>query len=120
MEISTVTREVLRGGDLRLKAGAGAFYFHRIAPAVLLTSFRGRDTGEFGTAALDVVAQEHRLFAKPVEWYFDASEVDHTSRSVGEEWTGWLRSNRAAIAKMHVLTADGETHLRISVARHFS
>jgi hypothetical protein len=120
MNTKAVAQEILAGGDLRLSGAAGAFLFRRLKPGVLLTAFEGRDTGEFGTQALEVVAQEHRLFGKPVEWFFDATHVDTTAKAVSDEWTKWLRANRRVLAKMHVLTGDEETHLRISVARHFS
>lgn len=112
--------EFLSGGDRRLQGLSGAFIYRRLRPGVLLTSFKGRDTGEFGTEPLDLVAQEHRLFEKPVEWFFDASDPENITRAVSEQWTVWLRRHRAVLARMHVLTADQETHLRISVARHFS
>jgi hypothetical protein len=120
MDTRPVTPEILAGGDLRLRGTAGAFLFRRLKPGVLLTAFHGRDTGEFGTQALEVVAQEHRFFGKPVEWFFDATQVDATAKAVSDEWTNWLRANRSVLAKMHVLTADDQTRLRISVARHFS
>lgn len=120
MGTRAVAQEILAGGDLRLRGAAGAFLFRRLKPGVLLTAFEGRDTGEFGMQALEVVAQEHRLFGKPVEWFFDATQVDTTAKTVSDAWTRWLRANRPVLAKMHVLTADEETRLRISVARHFS
>lgn len=113
-------REVLTGGDLRLSGKSGAFIFHRLRPGVVLTAFRGSDSGEFGLSPLEVIAQEHRLFNKPVEWFIDASGVERTTNAVSADWTSWLRNHRASLARMHVLTSDEETRLRMSVARHFS
>ena len=115
-----MTPEVLHGGAIRLTAKAGAFIYQRIRPGVYLTSFRGRDTGEFGALPLEIIVQEYRFFATPVEWFFDAALVENMTRAVSDDWTAWLRQHRSVLSRMHVLTSDQETHLRISVARHFS
>lgn len=120
MEATQAIPDILSGGDIRLRAQAGAFVYRRLRPAVLLTCFRGRDAGEFGTRPLDIVAQEFRYFEKPVEWFFDASLVENTTRAVSDQWTEWLRGHRAVLSRMHVLTADTGTHFRISLARHLS
>ena len=113
-------RETLRGGDLRLSGKTGSFVFQRLRPGVLLTMNRGRDTGEFGSAPLDVIYREYRLFRRAVEWYFDATLVQNATRSVVEEWTAWLLKHGDILAQMHVLTGSKEVHLMIAIARHFS
>jgi hypothetical protein len=113
-------REVLERGAIRMAGASGAFVYERVRPGVYLTSFRGRDNGEFGAAPLEIIAQEYRFFERPVEWFFDASLAENPRHAVSEEWTLWLRHHQSVLSRMHVLTAGQETHLRISVARHFS
>jgi hypothetical protein len=115
-----MTPEVLQGGVTRLAGKEGAFLYQRIRAGVYLTCFQGRDAGEFGATPLEIIAREYRFFEKPVEWFFDATLVENTTRAVSDEWTVWLRHHRSVLSRMHVLTNSQETHLRISVARHFS
>ena len=113
-------RETLRGGDVRLSGKACAFVSQRLRPGVLLTATRGRDTGEFGTAPLDLVEREYRLFGRPVQWYLDATQAKNAARTVVEQWTDWLVKHQGRLAQMHVLTGSKEVHLMIEIARHFS
>jgi hypothetical protein len=115
-----VTKETLRGGALRLSGQSSSFLYERLRPGVYLTTSHGRDTGEFGTAPLDLIEREYKLFHHPVQWFFDATGVDNPTLAVSEEWTGWLRANQNALAQLHILTSSEGTHLMISVARHFS
>ena len=70
--------ETLRGGVLRFSGKTSSFIYQRLSPAVFLTVSRGRDTGEFGTAPLDVIEREHKLFQRAVQWFFGASECSRT------------------------------------------
>jgi hypothetical protein len=81
---------------------------------------RGRDTGEFGAAPLDIIEREYRLFQRPVQWFFDATRVINPTRAVTEEWTAWLRRKREVLGHLHILTSAKETRLLLDVARHFS
>jgi hypothetical protein len=115
-----VILETLRGGDLRLSGENGAFVYQRLRPGVFFTANRGRDTGEFGTAPLDLIEREFRLFQQPVEWYFDATQTQNANRAVVETWTRWLAEHGDVLAQMHVLTGSQPVHLMIAIARHFS
>ena len=118
--MNLVTRDTLRGGDVRLSGKVGAFLYTRLKPGALLTISSGRDTGEFGTSPLDIVEREYRLFNRPVQWFFDATHVESATLAVSEQWTAWLGKNRGRLAQMHVLTNSVETRLMIGIARHFS
>jgi hypothetical protein len=115
-----VIRETLRGGDVRLSGKASAFVYQRLRPGVLLTATRGRDTGEFGTAPLDLIEREYGLFGRPVRWYLDATQAKNAAGTVVEQWTDWLVKHEEHLAQMHVLTGSKEVHLMIEIARHFS
>jgi hypothetical protein len=85
-----------------------------------LTATRGRDTGEFGTAPLDFIEREYRLFGRGVQWYLDATQAKNAARTVVKQWTDWLVKHQERLAQMHVLTGSKEVHLMIEIARHFS
>ena len=77
---------------LRLAGASSIFLFDRIRPGVFLTVARGDDTGDLGSAPLDLITRECRLFSKPVQWLFDASAVTRASVSVSQNWAAWLRA----------------------------
>jgi hypothetical protein len=99
---------------------SSGFLYQRLKPGVILTVSRGRDTGEFGDAPLEIIERERRLFDTPVHWFFDASQVENPTRAVSGHWTAWLRKHAEALAQMNILTGSAETHLMIEIARHFS
>jgi hypothetical protein len=113
-------RATLPGGDIRLSTDTAAFVFRRIRPGVLCTAGRGHDTGGFGTTPLDIVELESALFARPVQWFFDATAVDNVSQAVARDWTRWLRTSKETLGQLHVLVSSSQMHLHIGVARHFS
>ena len=115
-----MTRDVLAGGAFRLSAPSISFLFQRLKPGVLLTAARGIDRGELGSAPLDVVDREQRLFARPVHWYFDASLIESASVAVSDDWAGWFRSNAGVLARLHVLTGSQATHITVGIVRHFA
>lgn len=112
--------ETLRGGGLRLAGEAGAFVYQRLSPGVFLSAVRGRDTGEFGSAPLDIIDREYRLFGRPVEWFFDATRLEYTNGAVSGEWTAWLTRRPEVLRRMHILSRSERTRLVIRVASHFS
>lgn len=99
---------------------ASAFLFQRLKPGIILTINRGRDTGEFGAAPLQVIEREHALFGRPVQWFIDACRADSATMAVSDRWTSWLREHSGVVGQLHVLTSGAETRMMIDLARHFS
>ena len=117
-----VRRELVENGSVRLTSDQCTFLFEHPQPGVLLITIDGDDTGQFGNAALDEIAQEFSRFNAPVHVFVDARGAIGPSTGVMEKWTAWLAANKHKLTKLDVLVPEKSKllHLTVSIAKHLS
>jgi hypothetical protein len=116
---TSLQRETLPDGRLRLAAGNGSFTYERVRPGVLLVSVAGSDMGQFGTASLDEVRLE-MLRQRPVELFVDAAAAQLVSVPVSKEWTQFFSLNREHLSRVSVLVGSRAIELTVAIAQHLS
>ena len=116
---TSVERQTLPDGRLRLAAGKGSFTYERLQPGVLLVTVEGMDMGQFGTAALDEIRLE-MLRQRPVELFVDAQAAVAVSVDVSREWTQFFSLNREHLKRVSVLAGSKAIELTIAIAQHLS
>lgn len=112
-------REVLPDGTVRLSSPTCTFVFNTVRPGVLLMTVSGRDTGEFGTAALDEIDSEIRKFG-PLDLFVDAREATMVAVRVSDAWTEWFRLNSRGLRRVNTLVSSKAMDLTMGIAKHFS
>jgi hypothetical protein len=113
-------RDTLRDGTVRLTAAGGAFLFLRLAPRVLLLSFRGRDEGQLANAPFAEMAAELERFGPPLRLFADARAAQGVGPLVQDQWTGWFSARRAALAGVDVLVPHAVVQLAMTTVGHFA
>ena len=115
-------RTILQNGTTRLAHERCTFEFARLRPGALLITITGDDTGQFGSAAFDEIADEFSRFGRPVRLFFDATKAAGPASVVMKDWTAWFAANRPRLDRVLVLVdPDAKlTHLTVSIAQHLS
>jgi hypothetical protein len=105
---------------VRLEGEGCAFLFLRLAPRVLLLSFRGRDEGQLGGAALAEMAAELERFGPPLRLFADARAAQGVGPLVQDEWKDWFSARRALLGGVDVLVPRGVLQLAMTAVGHFA
>jgi hypothetical protein len=117
--MTSVTRELLPGGVVRLESGKARFEFARVRPGRLLVTISGIDQGQFGSATLDeVTASLDREGA--LELFIDAREAVQASVNVSDDWTRFFTVQRSRLRRVHVLAGSKAVKLTVAIAQHLS
>lgn len=117
--MTSVTRELLPGGVVRLSSGKSTFEFARTRPGRLLVKISGMDKGQFGPATLDeITAALHREGS--LELFIDAREAVGVTASVSDEWTRFFSVQRTKLRRVHVLAGSKAVKLTVAIAQHLS
>ena len=117
--MTSVTRELLPGGVVRLSSGKSTFEFARTRPGRLLVTISGMDKGQFGPSTLDEIAAAlHREGS--LELFIDAREAVGVTASVSEEWTRFFSVQRTKLRRVHVLAGSKAVKLTVAIAQHLS
>ena len=117
--MTSVTRELLPGGVVRLSSGKSTFEFARTRPGRLLVTISGMDKGQFGPSTLDeITAALHREGS--LELFIDAREAVGVTASVSEEWTRFFTVQRTKLRRVHVLAGSKAVKLTVAIAQHLS
>ena len=117
--MTSVTRELLPGGVVRLSSGKSKFEFARTRPGRLLVTISGMDKGQFGPSTLDeITAALHREGS--LELFIDAREAVGVTASVSEEWTRFFSVQRTKLRRVHVLAGSKAVKLTVAIAQHLS
>jgi hypothetical protein len=119
MTASTITRERLGDGTVRLGAVDCTYTIVRPRPEVMLLAIRGRETGALGRAAIGEVAVEAARQA-PLRLFVDMAELSDVAESVAEDWTAWFQANRGALHSVQVLAPAVFVRLTVAVSQVFS
>lgn len=117
--MTSVARELLPGGLVRLTSGDASFEYSRPRTGILLVRISGLDKGQFGTATLDeiTVALERE---GSLELFVDAREAIGAAVSVSEDWTRFFSIQRARLRRVHVLVGSKAVKLTVDIAQHLS
>jgi hypothetical protein len=86
---------------------------------VLLVVIAGNDVGQFGTSTLDEIAAALAR-ERPLQLFVDAREALGAAVSVSDDWTRFFATNRALLARVHVLVGSKAVYLTIAIAQHLS
>ena len=117
--MTSVTRELLPGGVVRLSSGKSTFEFARTRPGRLLVTISGMDKGQFGPSTLDeITAALHREGS--LELFIDARQAVGVTASVSEEWTRFFSVQRTKLRRVHVLAGSKAVKLTVAIAQHLS
>jgi hypothetical protein len=91
----------------------------RPGPGVVLVTFSGTDVGEFGDRPFRDLEQDLDG-ARPIELFIDAHAGKSASIDVSNEWARWLREHRAALRRIHMLTATRFIQLSADLVRRYA
>ena len=119
---TSLQRDVLPDGTVRLSSERCAFRYRQLRPGVLLVTIEGYDHGQFGPATVDEVAAEFARTSEPLRLLIDTRLASGPTTAVMETWTAWLAANRSRLARVVVLVAPESKllHLTVSIAQHLS
>ena len=119
MAESTISRELLPGGVVRLSAAGARFEFRRPRPGALLVTVAGVDNGQFGLTTLDeITAAVNREGS--LELFVDARDASGAAVSVSDEWTRFFSVQRTRLLRVHVLAGSRAIQLTVAIAQHLS
>ncbi len=91
----------------------------RPAAGVLVVRLTGWDVGEFGDAPMREMDKD-LAGAAPVALYIDAREVRGATIDVSNDWALWLRTNRAKLSRISMLTGSPYVQLTAKFVRRFA
>jgi hypothetical protein len=117
--MTSVTRELVSGGVVRLSSDQATFEFSRPRPGRLLVTIRGIDKGQFGPSTLDEIAAALDREGS-LELFIDARDVVVATVSVSDEWTRFLSVQQSRLQRVHVLAGSKAMKLTIAIAQHMS
>jgi hypothetical protein len=117
--MTSVTRELLPGGVVRLSSGKATFEFARTRPGRLLVTISGMDRGQFGPSTLDEITAALDREGS-LELFIDAREAVGAAVTVSDEWTRFFSVQRARLRRVHVLAGSKAVKLTVAIAQHLS
>jgi hypothetical protein len=110
--------EASQNAPKRFEGVFGLLSIARIAPATLLVTIEGHDSGEFGSAPMDLL--ETMLGAEPVELFIDARATKGASIAVSNDWALWLGKHRERFSRINMLTGSKFIEITATFVRNFS
>ena len=117
--MTSVNRELLPGGVVRLSSDQATFEFARPRPGSLLVTIRGIDKGQFGPSTLDEITAALDREGS-VELFIDAREAVGAAVSVSDERTRFFSVQRTRLRRVHVLAGSKAVKLTVAIAQHLS
>jgi hypothetical protein len=117
--MTSVTREFVSGGNIRLACDQTTFEYSRPRPGALLVTIRGLDTGQFGPSTLDEITAALDREGS-LELFVDAREAVGAAPKVSDEWTRFFSVQRARLRRVHVLAGSKAVKLTVAIAQHLS
>lgn len=117
--MTSVTRELVSGGNIRLSSDSATFEFSRPRAGALLVTIGGLDTGQFGPSPLDEVTAALDREGS-LELFVDAREAVGAAPKVSDEWTRFFSVQRGRLRRVHVLVGSKAIKLTIAIAQHLS
>jgi len=116
--MTSVTRELLPGGVVRLSSDQATFEFARPRLGTLLVTISGIDKGQFGPSTLsEITAALDREGS--LELFIDARKAVGAAVSVSDEWTRFFSVQRSRLRRVHVLAPKTSSGWRHEVAFRF-
>jgi hypothetical protein len=117
--MTSVTRELLPGGVVRLTSNQATFEYSRPRPGRLLVTISGTDKGQFGPSTLDEITAALEREGS-VELFIDAREAVGVAASVSDDWTRFFSVQRTRLRRVHVLAGSKAVKLTVAIAQHLS
>jgi hypothetical protein len=117
--MTSVARELLPGGVVRLSSGEATFVFARPQPGRLLVTISGLDKGQFGPSTLDQITAALDREGS-LELFVDARAAVGATVGVSDEWTRFFSVHRARLRRVHVLAGSKAVKLTVAIAQHLS
>jgi hypothetical protein len=109
-------------GPIRLEGLHCTITIDQPAPAVVLVTIEGTDTGELGDAPFRVL--EPMLGAEvgvgEVELFIDARSARGASIDVSNEWSRWMSAHRDRLRHVSMLTGSRFIQLTAEFVRRFA
>jgi hypothetical protein len=90
----------------------------RPAPGVVVVTVSGTDIGEHGDAPFTELVKD--VEAGPFELFVDARQSRAVALDVSGSWARWLRSRRASLRRVNMLTASRFVALTANFVRDFA
>jgi hypothetical protein len=117
--MTSITRDLLPAGVVRLSSGEATFQFFRPRPGTLLVTISGLDKGQFGPSTLSEITLALDREG-PLELFIDAREAVGATVSVSDEWTRFFTVQRKRLRRVHVLVGSKSIKLTVAIAQHLS
>ncbi len=117
--MTSVTRELLPEGVVRLSSGEATFEFARPRPGRLLVTISGLDKGQFGPSTLNEITTALEREGS-LELFVDAREAVGAAVSVSDDWTRFFTIQRTRLRRVHVLAGSKAVKLTVAIAQHLS
>ncbi|AKI98392.1 hypothetical protein ATI61_12171 [Archangium gephyra] len=117
--MSTIQRETLACGVVRLSSERCSFTYHRPRPGVVFMRIVGNDKGEFGNAPMDELREDISRYS-PIELFIEMDEITGANLPVQEAWTAWFSTYRPALKSVSILTRSKFMHFTAEVVKFFS
>jgi hypothetical protein len=112
-------REILQNGSVRLSTDECSFHYVRIRPGVLLLKITGYDRGNLGLDVLDEIKKEITNFSS-LRLFIDASEARGAASRASDDWTTWLRDNRASLGSVDIYVGSQIMYVIIAISKELS
>ncbi len=117
--MTSVARELLPRGVVRLSSGEATFTYARPRPGKLLVTISGMDKGQFGPSTLDEITAALDREGS-LELFIDARDAAGATGSVSDEWTRFFSVQRGRLHRVHVLAGSKAVKLTVAIAQHLS
>lgn len=112
-------RDILEDGSVRFSDPSCTIIVTRLAAGVVLLSFTGHDTGQFGTMPFDELDVDVRRYGV-IEVFVDTRDAFNATVGVGDQWAEWIQLNRRALKRMSVLVASKYVQMTAEMIKLFS
>jgi hypothetical protein len=96
-----------------------ALTIQKFPRGVLILKIAGTDVGEFGDAPM-LKLEECLTGMGPAQLFIDAREVRGASVDVSGEWAGWLRTHKAQLREISMLTGSRYIEVTADFVRRFA
>ena len=117
--MTSVVREQLSDGTIKLSCADATFSFQRPRPQALLVTISGLDRGQFGSTTLDEITSAMNREGQ-LELFIDARNAVGATVNVSDDWTRFFSAHRSKFERVHVLVQSKAVELTVAIAQHLS
>ena len=91
----------------------------RPRPGIVVLTFQGRDTGEFGDAPFREMGLDLEQNS-PIHLFVDGRATLAASLDVSGSWAQWMREHKEDLRQLDILCGSRFLHLTVEFVRRFS